>query len=107
MPNIPNSTVLSGYKPQSSDTSIDVDVLMFQLLRELTPLQKIQRVSHFNKSLRHRCLEAIRSQHPKATPLEMCQEYMRRRGGDVSIFERNCLTLQEDKAFTEAGLIAF
>ena len=96
MPHIPTSTVLPGYKAQSSDTSIDVDVLMFQLLRKLTPLQKFQRVSHFNKSLRHRCLEAIRSQHPQATPWEMCKEYMRRRGGDVPIFERDFLTLQED-----------
>ncbi|MEG3925628.1 MULTISPECIES: hypothetical protein [unclassified Microcoleus] len=32
MPPIPTVTVKSGYKPQSIDTSIEADVLVFQLL---------------------------------------------------------------------------
>ncbi|WP_332954705.1 hypothetical protein [Microcoleus sp. AR_TQ3_B6] len=37
MPPIPRVTVNSGYKPQSIDTSIEAEVLMFQLLQQLTP----------------------------------------------------------------------
>ncbi|MEG3923153.1 hypothetical protein [Microcoleus sp. POL10_C6] len=52
MPPIPTVTVKSGYKPQSIDTSIEADVLMFQLLRQLTPQQKVQRTCAFNQSVR-------------------------------------------------------
>jgi hypothetical protein len=40
MPPMPTVTVKSGYKSQSIDTSIEADVLMFQLLRQLTPNKK-------------------------------------------------------------------
>ncbi|MEG4197289.1 hypothetical protein [Microcoleus sp. Pol12A5] len=36
MPPIPTVTVKSGYKPQSIDTSIEADVLVFQILLPLT-----------------------------------------------------------------------
>lgn len=75
-------TVPPGYKPQSCDTNIDVDVLMFYLLRQLTPQQKIQRVSDFNKSLRRRCLDTIHSQYPNATPFQLACEYIKRQIGD-------------------------
>jgi|GEM_PF-4017189 len=51
MPPMPTVTVKSGYKPQSIDTSIMADVLMFQLLRQLTPQLKVQRTCAFNRPL--------------------------------------------------------
>jgi hypothetical protein len=52
MPPMPQATVKPGYRPQSDDTSIDADVLMFTLLRQLTPTLKAQRVQKLDLSIR-------------------------------------------------------
>jgi hypothetical protein len=78
MPAMPKATVRPGYKPQSEDTSIDADVLMFYLLRNLTPLQKAQRMINFNRSLRRLALLGIKDQYPDATPAQVRQEFIKR-----------------------------
>lgn len=82
MPSIPVATVKLGYTPQSEDTSIDADVLMFQLLRELTPQQKAQRVRHFNQSTRKLILIGIKNQYPNSCLSWVRQELIRRRLGE-------------------------
>ncbi|MCL1475275.1 hypothetical protein [Argonema antarcticum] len=78
MPPIPTVTVKSGYKPQSIDTSIEADVLVFELLRQLTPQQKVQRTCAFNQSVRRLAILGIESQYPNATEAKVRQEFIKR-----------------------------
>ncbi len=78
MPPMPTVTVKSGYKPQSIDTSIEADVLVFQLLRQLTPEQKVQRTCAFTQSVRRLAILGIESQHPNATKAKVKQEFIKR-----------------------------
>jgi hypothetical protein len=52
MPPIPKAIVKAGYKPQSIDTSVDADVLMFNLLRRLSCEDKAQRVQKIDRAIR-------------------------------------------------------
>jgi hypothetical protein len=76
VPIIPPFQVKTGYKPQSEDTSMAADVLMFQLLRQLTPLQKVLRTSSFNQAVRNLARLGIQKQYPAATSLEIKQEFI-------------------------------
>ncbi len=78
MPLISAVTVKSGYQPQAIDTSVEADVLMFQLLRQLTPQQKVQRVRAFNQSVRRLSLLGIEKQYPHATEVKIRQEFIKR-----------------------------
>ncbi|MEG4225442.1 hypothetical protein QUA35_05515 [Microcoleus sp. N9_B2] len=78
MPPMPTVTVKSGYKPQSIDTTIEADVLMFQLLRQLTPQQKVQRTCAFNQSVRKMAISGIKNQYPNATEAKVRQEFIKR-----------------------------
>jgi hypothetical protein len=78
MPLMPAVTVKSGYKPQSIDTSIEADVLMFQLLRQLTPQQKLQRTCAFTQAVRRLAISGIESQYPNATGEKVRQEFIKR-----------------------------
>jgi len=78
MPPMPTVTVKSGYKPQSIDTSIESDVLMFQLLRQLTPQQKVQRTCTFNQAVRRLAISGIKNQYPNATEAKVRQEFIKR-----------------------------
>lgn len=51
---------------------------MFQLLRQLTPQQKVQRIRAFNQSVRRLALLGIEKQYPHATETEICQEFIKR-----------------------------
>ncbi|NJL36090.1 MAG: hypothetical protein HC840_08660 [Leptolyngbyaceae cyanobacterium RM2_2_4] len=52
MPPIPKAIVKPGYQPQSDDTSIDADVLMFNLLRQLNCESKAERVQRIDQAIR-------------------------------------------------------
>jgi len=78
MPAIPIVTVKSGYKPQSIDTSIEADVLMFQLLRQLTPQQKVQRTCAFNQAVRRLAISGIKNQYLNASGAKVRQEFIKR-----------------------------
>lgn len=52
MPPIPKAIVKAGYKPQSIDTSVDADVLMFNLWRRLSYEDKAQRVQKIDQAIR-------------------------------------------------------
>lgn len=81
MPQIPTAQVKPGYVPQSQDTSIDADVLMFQLLRQLTPAQKIEKFSSFNRSSRKLVLSGVSYQFPDAPINIIKKEILKRRFG--------------------------
>lgn len=95
MPSIPKAIVRSGYKTQSEDTSIDAEVLMFQLLRQLTPLQLCQRTRNFNLAVRRLALVGIKNQHPNATPAQIRQEFVKRCLGAEWLFILNNQTWSE------------
>jgi hypothetical protein len=78
MPLMPVVKVKPGYKPQSIDTSIDADFLLFQLLRKLTPQQKNIRTINFNKEVRNLALLGIKNQNPSATFTLIKKEYIKR-----------------------------
>jgi hypothetical protein len=78
VPPIPKAIVKLGYQPQSIDTSIDADVLMFQLLRQLTPQQKVQRFCDFNQSVRKLARWGIETQYPHATTTQIRREFIKR-----------------------------
>ena len=78
---IPVTKVKSGYKPQSFDTSIETDVLMFQLLQRLTPRDKVIRTINFNQAVRRLAISGIESQYKSATPGLKRQEFIKRRLG--------------------------
>lgn len=82
MPEIPTAQVKPGYVPQSQDTSIDADVLMFQLLQQLTPAQKIAKFSSFNRASRKLALSGIRYQFPDAPINIIKKELLKRRFGE-------------------------
>lgn len=79
MPSIPVAQVLPGYKPQSEDTSIDADVLMFQLLRQFSSVQKTQRFTSFNQSIKRIAFLKIKKQFPNASTAEVIQKYVQKR----------------------------
>jgi len=81
MPQIPTSAVTPGYRSQSEDTSIDADVLMFQLLRQLTPQQRTQRFRQFNQATRKLTIIAIKNHYPNASSSKIYQEFIRRHLG--------------------------
>ena len=78
MPPILTVTVKSGYKPQSIDTSVEADVLMFQLLQQLTPQQKVQRTCALNLAVRKLAILGIESQYPNLTKAKLRQEFIKR-----------------------------
>lgn len=78
MPLIPKATVIPGYKPQSSDTSIDADVLMFKLWQQMTPLQKAERTRTFNSSVRRLAISGIQQQYKNANSIQIKQEFIKR-----------------------------
>ena len=52
MPQIPTAIAKPGYRPQSPDTSIDADVLRFQLLRQIKPTDKALRIQTLDRTIR-------------------------------------------------------
>ncbi len=51
---------------------------MFQLLRQLTPQQKVQRTCAFNRAVRKLAILGIESQYPNLTKAKVRQEFIKR-----------------------------
>lgn len=52
--------------------------MMFQLLRQLTPQQKVQRTCAFNQAVRRLAISGIKNQYPNATETKVRQEFIKR-----------------------------
>ncbi|HEY9644993.1 MAG TPA: hypothetical protein V6C88_01415 [Chroococcidiopsis sp.] len=78
MPLFPTLPVKFGYRSQSEDTSIEVDVFYFSALRQKSQHGRIERFISFNQSTRQFCRVALQSQKPEASAR---LEYVRRRLG--------------------------
>jgi hypothetical protein len=51
---------------------------MFQLLRQLTPQQKVQRTCAFNRAVRKLAILGIDTQYPNLTKAKVRQEFIKR-----------------------------
>ncbi|MBD3886413.1 hypothetical protein IFO70_32525 [Phormidium tenue FACHB-886] len=78
MPLIPTLPTQPGYRPQAADTSIEADVFYFTSLRQKSLTWRTERFISFNRSTRHLCLSAAKTQSLH-TPIR--SEYVRRRLG--------------------------
>lgn len=78
MPTIPTFTVKSGYQPQAIDTSLEVDLLMFELLRQLTPQQAAERLRSHHRVVRKLAIAGIENQYSVLTGTELRQEFVKR-----------------------------
>lgn len=61
----------SGYRPQSSDCSIESDLLLFTLLRRRTPAQRLMQASSLMRSARQLSLNAHRQRFPHLSTKEL------------------------------------
>lgn len=59
------------YEPQSPDTSIEADRLMFDLLRRMTPGEKLRRIGELGALANAFAEAGIRARHPGATDHEV------------------------------------
>jgi len=61
----------SGYRTQSSDTSIEAELVLFDTWRSWTPQQKIECMVRLWETAREISLAGLRLRHPDATPGEL------------------------------------
>jgi hypothetical protein len=62
---------LDGSARGASDTSPEVDAVMFKLWRQATPLQKLQKVFGFGRMINALARSEIRSRYPGASDREV------------------------------------
>ncbi|MBE9162279.1 MULTISPECIES: hypothetical protein [Microcoleaceae] len=74
---IPVIQVKSGCKPQSFDTSIEAELLMFQRLQRLTPQEKVTPAIDFNRAVRRLAISGIESQYKGEIPVLKRQEFIK------------------------------
>ncbi len=71
----------AGYKTQSIDTSIDAEIYLFGLWRQMDLVQKESLMRRVFKKASVFTLTGIKSLHPNASPLEMRYLYIQKRLG--------------------------
>lgn len=57
-------TISAEYRPQAEDTSIESDILMFYLLRQRSPSDRLRMAAGMNRSARSLSLDSFRLQFP-------------------------------------------
>lgn len=62
---------MDGTAKGASDTSPEVDELMFQLWRKATPTQKLRKVFSIGNTLNELIRGELRRRYPEATPREL------------------------------------
>jgi hypothetical protein len=72
-PKIPKS----NYQAQSQDTNIEVDVYLFQRLRQLTLKQRLEMFISHEKGVKKLCLIGIKSRHQNFTIQEIRDKFIR------------------------------
>lgn len=64
----------TGYRPQSTDCSIEADLLQFELLRRWSPSQRLMQAASLMRSARQLSLNAHRQRFPQLSNLELGQK---------------------------------
>jgi hypothetical protein len=62
---------MSDYRPQASDVGEAIDRALFDRLRELTPLQRLQIAVRATQALHRLSVAGLRLRHPTATDDEL------------------------------------
>lgn len=62
---------MDSYTPQSSDTSEAVDRAVFDRIREMTPLQRLQAASRASRALHRLSVAGLRLRYPDADEEEL------------------------------------
>jgi hypothetical protein len=62
---------MDGTAKGASDTSPEVDELMFQLWRKATPAQKLQKILSIGRTVNELVRGELRRRYPTATPREI------------------------------------
>lgn len=63
--------MFDGTAPGPSDTTREVDRIMFDLWRKATPEQRLQKVLNLGRSINELIRGRLRTQYPEATPREI------------------------------------
>lgn len=71
---IPKFTIKPGYQPQSSDTTPEVDLLQFWLLKQRTPEQRLQMGSGMNQNARRFAINCFRKRFCDLNQLEFARK---------------------------------
>ena len=71
------ANISTSYKPQSEDTSIAADRVLFQILSRFSPVQKTERVKSFHQSVKRIALLSLRRRLPDADNETLIREYVR------------------------------
>jgi hypothetical protein len=61
----------SGYRTQSSDTSVEAELVQFACYRSLSPAEKLEIIEQIARDARALSLAGLRVRHPQATPEEL------------------------------------
>jgi hypothetical protein len=67
----------SGYRPQSTDCSIEADLLQFELLRRWSPTQRLIQAASLMRSARQLSLNAHLQRFPQLSTAELGQKLAR------------------------------
>lgn len=65
------STMPEGYRTQSSDTSYEAEQVYFDLLRRMTPAERIRRACDLAEAGRRIALASLRERYPRATERDL------------------------------------
>jgi hypothetical protein len=72
-----SSTVKPGYRPQSSDTSIETDIFEFNLLRQRSNSDRLEMSATLTKGARQLCICGLRQTHPSLSETAVAQAIAR------------------------------
>lgn len=73
-PTVPQLTAGPGYCPQAADTSIETDLLTFYLLRQRSPVQRLQMAAALTRSARKLSIGAFRYQYPNLSAQQFARK---------------------------------
>ncbi|NMF86342.1 hypothetical protein [Nodosilinea sp. P-1105] len=68
VPQLPNLTAPPGYRPQANDTSLEVDLLDFYLLRQRTPTERLRMAAALMQTARQWSLDCLGRQFAHLPP---------------------------------------
>jgi hypothetical protein len=63
--------VPSAYRPQSDDTAEDIDRLLIEAYRRMSPAEKLERVAEICRAVDRLAIAGIRQRHPSADEREI------------------------------------
>lgn len=71
---IPKFSVKPGYRPQSEDTSVEIDLLTFHLIRNRTPSERLKMAASLTRSARKLSLCSLRQQFLHLSQTQFAQK---------------------------------